>query len=153
MPKQDTHLTQPMTELRITLSQESKLELHTFDPSNKTFMYFHFGFVPNPGRVLSQAEVQHVQETLTKLGVNEVKIDTSGFTLFDRPHTDSDRIGVRDVLCFGDIFGVYGLIIFYDETLQKWLTEPVSVPKVMEMHQKMNQVLNQQFNPMKSSFI
>ena len=67
---------------------------------------------------------------------------------FDRT-TDA----IRDVLCFGDIFGVHGLVIFYDETLQKWLTEPVSVAHLMQVHQKMNMALNQQFNPMKSNFI
>lgn len=142
-----------MTELRMTLNHESKLELHTFDPEGKTYLYFHFGFVPNLGRVLSQSEIQHVQQTLSELGVQSVQIDSTGFTMFDRDYKDESRRGVRDVLCFGDLFGVYGMIIFFDETSQQWITEPVDVSSLMYVHQKMNKALNQQFNPMKSSFI
>lgn len=135
------------TELRITLGENSKLELHTYDAVNNRVLYFNMGFVPNPGRILTRSEVDYVQTKLKELGVNYVNIDSTGFAEFEGLNC------VRDVLCFGDIFGVHGLVIFYDETLQKWLTEPVSVAHLMRVHQKMNKALNQQFNPMKSKFV
>ena len=145
------HPTQ-MTELRIVYGENSKIHLHTYDPEYQTYLYFNFGFIPNLGRVLSQDEIQHVQKTLSELGVNSVKIDSTGFSQFDGDFNSNSALCVRDVLCFGDIFGVYGIVVFWDETLQKWLTEPVSVSSLMHVHQKMNKALNQQFNPMKSSF-
>ena len=148
MTKQSKFLSQETTtELRITLGENSKLELHTYDATKNCVLYFNMGFVPNPGRILTRSEVNHVQTKLKELGVDYVNIDSMGFAEFDGLNC------VRDVLCFGDIFGVHGLVIFYDETLQKWLTEPVSVAHLMHVHQKMNKALNQQFNPMKSNFI
>lgn len=146
------HPTQ-MTELRIVYGENSKIHLHTYDPIYQTYLYFNFGFIPNLGRVLNQDEIQHVQRTLSELGVNSVKIDPTGFSVFDRNPNSNNTLCVRDVLCFGDIFGVYGMVVFWDETLQKWLTEPVDVSSLMYVHQKLNKALNQQFNPMKSSFV